>query len=78
MSKYYKSFEELKLAITFADGEPVDLIDDDKDATEDYSRRSRFGRNPENNVIEYQRRAHDHTNFDDFCVIIIGCTCKKS
>jgi hypothetical protein len=76
MGKYFRSFEELKLAFVSKklgeDGVVIDVIDDDKDAAEDYSRRSRFGRNPESNVIEYERRSHDHSRFDDWIAIFIN------
>lgn len=75
MSKYYKSFEELKLALVSHDGNPVDLIDNDEDATEDYSRRSRFGRNPESNVSEFQQKQHSNFNYDDWLIVVV---CSKS
>ena len=81
MGKYYKSFEELKLAFVSKklgeDGVVIDVIDDDKDAAEDYSRRSRFGRNPESNLIEFQRRQHDHLKFDDYIEVYICLVSRR-
>lgn len=79
MSKYFKNFEELKLNFVRndpekgEDGETITLFDNTETASVYYSRRSRFGRNPENNIMEYQAHQHDHSNFEDFLVIIIGC-----
>jgi hypothetical protein len=66
MGKYFKSFEDLKAAFVDDDGNTIETIDNDSDATEDYSRRSRFGRNPESNVIEFQGRSHKYMSFSDF------------
>lgn len=74
MSKYFKTFEELKLEFIGSNGEIVDLINDDKDAQEDYSRRSRFGRNPEANAMDYERRNWIGT-YDDYLSIVV---CSKS
>ncbi len=76
MGKYFKSFEDLKREMQYADGETVDLIDDDDNAQADYSRRSRFGRNPESNVEEFQAKQHSSSNFDDWLVVVICLNTK--
>lgn len=76
MGKYFKSFEELKAALVDDDGNTIDTINNDSDATEDYSRRSRFGRNPESNVIEFQGRSHGHMSFTDYLDVYVCLHCK--
>ena len=77
MGKYFKSFTDLKQEMRYADGEPVDLINDDENAQEDYSRRSRFGRNPEQNIEEFQKRQHHTFTFDDWLVVVVCSKIRK-
>ena len=72
MGKYFKSFEDLKTQFVTAEGNTTDLIDDDKNAQADYSRRSRFGRNPESNAMEYQ-----HFRYMDYDTYIEVFICSK-
>ena len=76
MGKYFKSFEDMKSEFVTVDGELKDVIDDDKNAQEDYSRRSRFGRNPESNVMDFERR-NWYGTYDDYIEIVVCSSTKQ-
>lgn len=82
MSKYFKNFEDLKINFVVnnpekgEDDETITLFDNTEVASIHYSRRSRFGRNPETNIMEYEAHRHDHSDFEYFLMIIIGCSKK--
>jgi len=77
MGKYFKSFEDLKSVFVDDNGETVNTIDNDSDATADYSRRSRFGRNPESNVMEFQGRTHSYLSFSAYLERFVCLPTKK-
>ncbi len=56
MGKYLKSFEDLKTEFIRVNGESVDLLNDNEDVAIEFGKRSRFGRNPMSNILEYENR----------------------
>ncbi len=72
MPKYFKTFEELKVAITIGElgnKDFYDMVVNDFDKAEEMAVRSAFGRNPATNLMLFEKRTEQTTHiltFDDF------------
>ena len=72
MTKYFKTFEELKVHLVIGEEHKdfYDLVVNDIDKAMEYARSSRFSRNPLSNIMDYQQREH-YLNFDDFLDLLV-------